>query len=104
MIHPKLLRPDRRTPSQVFWARYPGLVWSNPEADDSAHISAELLRPHFTTLLAVAIEFGLDRLKEQWEQLLSTGEPAKVQRARPLVERILHNIEQGFLDASERYG
>jgi hypothetical protein len=104
MIHTKLLRPDRHASSQIFWARFPGLVWSNPEADDSAHICAELLRPHFTTLLSIAMEFGLDRLKEEWEQLLSNGEPAKVKRARPLVERILHNIEQGFLDASKRNG
>jgi len=46
-----------------FWQRHPGLVWSNPGADDSVHIRAALLRPTFTRLLDVVLEFGLERVR-----------------------------------------
>jgi hypothetical protein len=82
-----------------FWAKYPGLVWSNPEADDAIYIRAALLRPRFTRLLPIAVEFGLERVKYEWDVLIEEGTPAAV-RARPIVERILGNIEKGFAIAS----
>ena len=97
-----MLVPAGSTPGKTFWARYPGLVWSNPDAEDSAYICAELLAPHFSTILAIAIEFGLDRLRKEWQQMLENGEARKLQRTKPLVERILKNIEEGFRDASTR--
>lgn len=84
-----------------FWQRHPGLVWSNSEADDSAHIRAALLRPRFGRLLEVALEFGLERLQREWNALQADSSH-EVERARPAVERILTNVEKGFAIAATR--
>ena len=102
MIDPRLLRSERRQSSPLFWARYPGLVWSNPRASDSAYICAALLKPHFDIILDVCVEFGLERVEAEWQTLLSHGETAKVNRARPLTERILDHIRMGFEDATRK--
>jgi hypothetical protein len=72
------------------------LVWSNPQADDSAYIYAALLKPHFAIILDLCAEFGLERVEAEWQSLLQEGEMAKVNRAKPLVERMLHNIRKEF--------
>jgi hypothetical protein len=82
-----------------FWQRHRGLVWSNPNADDATHIRAALVRPHFTQLLEVALEFGLERVRAEWAYLEEVSTPG-VERARPATERILHNLEKGFALAS----
>jgi hypothetical protein len=102
MIHTQLLRPQRLRNNRLFWEQYPGLVWSNPQADDSAYICAALLRPHFVIILDLCAEFGLERFEAEWRTLLQKGELAKVNRAKPLVERILGNIRAGFEDATRR--
>ena len=76
-----------------FWQKHPGLVWSNPTADDSVYIRAALLRPRFSRLLEIALEFGLERLYAEWKAL--TGLPEAISAAKP-VERILRHIEEGF--------
>jgi hypothetical protein len=81
--------------NKEFWRKHPGLVWSNPQAEDPVYIRAALLHPRFTQLLAIAIEFGLDRLKQEW-QWLEGDETSEVKRARPCIERIFRNIEKGF--------
>ena len=63
-----------------FWQRHAGLVWSNPEADDSVHIRAALMRPRFTLLLDIATEFGLERLMESVRASATTGAAAVVNR------------------------
>jgi hypothetical protein len=80
---------------RAFWQRHPGLVWSNPEADDSAFISAALLRPRFTRLLDIAAEFGVERLQHEWTLLKAEATP-EAARAAAAVERILSHIEKGF--------
>jgi hypothetical protein len=80
---------------RAFWERHPGLIWSNPEADDSAFISAALLRPCFTRLLDVAAEFGVERLRQEWALLQAEATP-EARRAAAAVERILSHIEKGF--------
>ena len=85
-----------------FWKRHPGLVWSNPEADDAVRISAALLRPRFGRLLDIAVEFELERLRREWQEL-QTEPTAEVQRASAAVERILSNIENGFSLAAARH-
>jgi hypothetical protein len=80
---------------QEFWAKHPGLVWSNPEASDAAHIRAALVRPRYRVLLDIAVEFGIERLRGEWAELQSDETP-EVARARPSVERILGHIEEGF--------
>lgn len=78
-----------------FWKKHPGLVWSNPDADDAVYIRAALLRPRFSRLLDIAVEFGLPRLRQEWDVLAEEGTPEAI-RARNPVERILTNIENGF--------
>ena len=79
----------------MFWERHRGLVWSNPAADDSVHIRAALLRPRFGLLLEIALEFGIERLRREWAELLEDDTP-EIARARDSVERILAQIEKGF--------
>ena len=86
---------------QEFWRQHRGLVWSNPDADDDVHIRAALLRPRFGRLLDIAVEFGVDRLRQEWAELQSDN-TREVLRARDAVERILRNIEKGFSLASPR--
>ena len=84
-----------RAGSSDFWQRHPGLVWSNPDASDAAHIRAALLRPRFSQLLDIAVEFGLERVRQEWS-VLETERSREAERARPVVERVLHNIEEGL--------
>lgn len=58
-------------------------------------IRAVLTRPRFGQLLDIAGEFGLKRLLREWE-ILDTENTLETQRARPIVERVLRNIEEGF--------
>ncbi|MEO0417149.1 MAG: hypothetical protein AAF226_19610 [Verrucomicrobiota bacterium] len=84
-----------------FWAHYPELCWSNRQASDTIHIRAALCRPRFMCLLDVAKRFGLSRLKEEWSLLIDEVELApEVEVARPTVERIIKNIEEGFQSAT----
>lgn len=85
-----------------FWQKHRGLVWSNLVADDSVHIRAALVKPRFSRLLAVAVEFGLGRLRAEWNEL-QTDDAHEIQRARASVERILANIEKGFSLAASRH-
>ncbi|MBI2924750.1 MAG: hypothetical protein HYY24_03490 [Verrucomicrobia bacterium] len=81
--------------SSQFWQQHRGLVWSNPDADDSTHIRAALLRPRFDRLLDSALEFGTQRLRGEWAEL-QTDRTREVERAREPVERMLKHIERGF--------
>ena len=58
-------------------------------------IRAALLRPQFPRLSDIAVEFGLDRLRAEWNELLAEG-TKETMRAQPAVERMLANIEKGF--------
>jgi hypothetical protein len=84
-----------------FWQRHPGLVWSNPAAEDSTHIRAALLQPRFSQLLDIAREFGLPQLRREWELLKLEG-TVEARRAQGPVERILEKIERGLALASPR--
>ena len=87
--------------SRKFWQTRRGLVWSNPDAGDSAHVRAALLRPRFGRLLDITVEFGLERVREEWEVLLAEG-TREAEQARPSIERILSHIERGFARAATR--
>ena len=87
------LRPN------CFWQKHPGLVWSNPAADDTVHIRAALLRPRFRRLLDIALEFGLERVRVEWVALRDARLPEAATAANP-VERILRHIEEGFRRAA----
>lgn len=85
-----------------YWQKQPGLIWSNPAADDSAHIRAALTKPRFSQLLAIATEFGVERLRVEWNELRSE-DVMEIKRARAAVDRILANIEKGFALAATRH-
>jgi hypothetical protein len=78
-----------------FWEKFPGLVWSNPNASDAVQIRAALTEPRFEVLLEIAQQFGLERLRAEWAVLTEEG-TAETRRAQPIVERIFGNIEKGF--------
>lgn len=83
--------------TEAFWAQYPELCWSNRKASDLVHIRAALCHPRFDCLLNIAHTFGLMRLQSEWNALSSSPDLLpEVERARPIVERILGNIEKGF--------
>jgi hypothetical protein len=88
---------ERRT---AFWEQFPGLVWSNQNASDTISIRAALTQPHFEILLRVAQEFGLERLRSEWQILTEEG-TEETRRAAPIVDRILSNIEKGFALAQQ---
>jgi hypothetical protein len=89
----------------TFWKSHDGigLVWSNPEADDSVMICKALLKPNFHTLLDIARRFGFDRLTSHWKtlgkQIEARGyaeEMRELERARPIVTRCLQHMEEGL--------
>jgi hypothetical protein len=84
-----------------FWQEHPGLVWSNPEAGDEVSIRAALMRPRFDTILAIAVEFGLDRLRQEWA-ILCADPLVETARVRSNVERCLRNMAIGFADGCLR--
>jgi len=88
--------------AKSFWQKHPGLVWSNPAADDSVYIRAALVRPRFERLLDIVVEFGLERVAREWIEL-QKDDSREVVRARESVERILANIKKGFDLASARH-
>jgi len=90
------------TPHRELWQKHRALVWSNPNAADAVWIRAALLRPQFERLLDIALEFGLERLRQEWAELLAENTPETC-RAQPTVERILNNIEKGFSHTLTRH-
>jgi len=53
------------------------------------------MRPRFSLLLSIAVEFDLDRLRSEWAELVQ--DPLlNTARVRGPVERILANIQKGF--------
>jgi hypothetical protein len=57
--------------------------------------------PRFDRLLAVAVAFGLQRVRHEWSVLLAEDTP-EARRARASVDRILTNIEEGFSSVASR--
>ena len=53
-----------------FWKKFPGLVWSNPEAGDAVMIRAALARPKTERLRQIVGEFGIERIQTEWGVLL----------------------------------
>ena len=84
-----------------FWQKHPALVWSNPNVDDAVAIRAALLRPRFDRLLDIALEFGTERLRFEWAELMKDETP-DARGAESCVKRILDNIEKGFSRAAGR--
>jgi hypothetical protein len=81
-----------------FWNRFSGLVWSNSNAGDSVRIRAALLNPKFHVLLAIAVEFGCERLIEEW-RILQADPLTDTSGVALSVNRILKNILRGYQQA-----
>ena len=80
----------------LFWKKFPGLVWSNSKASDSIMIMAALTRPRFHQILAICEEFGLDRVSREWDELRK--EEITPTHAE-MVSRILCNLAIRFRHA-----
>ena len=87
------------TGSDLFWKKYPGLVWSNRHAGDAVRIRAALMRPLFPVLLDIAARFGVNRLECEWATLRDDSE-TDTRRVEPTVSHILANIRRGYEQAS----
>jgi len=81
----------------AFWAKFPGLVWSNSKASDSVMIMAALTRPRFHQILAICEEFGLERVLEEWRLLQTEDVPAS--RVK-MVSSMLDNLVIRFKNAA----
>ncbi len=92
------MNPERR---DLFWKKFPGLVWSNSEASDSVMIRAALTRYRFHELLAICLEFGLDRVVHEFEVI--RDELGATERIS-LISGMLTNIKRGFQRAEETSG
>jgi hypothetical protein len=77
------------------WTKHPGLVWSNPRADDSIRLRAALIHPRFETLLDCVEVFGIERLESEWA-ILVADDSVEARRAAPAVNRIINNIRCGL--------
>ena len=86
---------DIRSPVKTFRQKYPALVWSNRQADDVVFIRRALLDPQFPVLLDAALEFGMDRLEEEWRQLLGE-DSVEARRAASVNSRLLTNLRRGY--------
>jgi hypothetical protein len=85
----------------AFWAKFPGLVWSNSKASDSVMIMAALTRPRFHQLLEICLEFGMDRVMKEWDLIREEiGEPIRTS----VVLGMLENIKKGFERAEKTNG
>ena len=84
---------------KAFWTAHPGLVWSNPDASDEVMIRAALLKPRFSEILDIALEFSVDRVEREWNALRDEN-TEEARRAAPAVERIIANVRRGAALAS----
>lgn len=88
---------DAKNRDAAFWAKHPGIVWSNPSASDSVMIGTALLRGNADTLADIAEHFGTKTLWERWQQLQEEYErfPSDLRAVRTYgrrVEEILHSL------------
>ena len=93
LSHIHLMESERR---DLFWKKFPGLVWSNSKASDSVMIMAALTRPRFHEILAICEEFGFERVSHEWDELRKEDVP--LSRAE-MVSRILGNLAIRFKHA-----
>jgi transcriptional regulator with XRE-family HTH domain len=87
--------PDALPPKPMrFRQRYASLAWSNPNATDATLIRRALLRPGLQVLLDAALEFGVERLSQEWAAL-KAEDSAESRQAAPITERLLAHIALG---------
>lgn len=82
-----------------FWKRFPGLVWSNSKASDTVMIRAVLSRPKKERVEAVAREFGVKRLRQEWSVLRNDKITPLSPRHISLVSELLDETEKNLKHA-----
>jgi transcriptional regulator with XRE-family HTH domain len=87
--------PSSAPPANTFREKYRTLVWSNSKADDAVFIRRALLDPQFPVLLDAALEFGIDKLEQEWGALSRDDSP-EARRAAPATGRLLKNLRRGY--------
>ena len=76
-----------------------GIAWSNQNMDARALITNALLNGSYSTILEAAVQYGIDLVRRQWDQV-KDGRSVRVSKhARTSVDRILNNIAKGFARA-----
>jgi hypothetical protein len=74
---------------------------SGRDASDQVRLANALLRPRFFELLEIVMDLGLDAVEREWAALEEEG-GREVERARPIVIRVLRNIREGLKRAASR--
>ena len=94
-------RKSQRTAvsAEGFREKYRQFAWSSPNASADMVLRRVLLRPAFQTLLAASLEFGVDKVMDEWNALKVEGGPETL-RAAPITDRILKNIRNGQQQAT----
>ena len=77
-----------------------GLAWSNPAITDEVLIRKALLTERFSVILQACLDFGIDRVREQWA-IISQEPELMSSRTCSLVGDILGNISTGFSQARD---
>lgn len=79
-----------------FWDKYPGVVWSNPQASDSVMISNALLQGRLDVLKDAEEHFGPELLLIEWNKILQAAlDFPEIQR----VVQILRKSTEEFLQS-----
>jgi len=101
-VHIGLVRGEPAPASirhKSFRERHKALAWSNSKASPETLLRTALLQPRFPVLLDAALEFGISRIRSEWQALIDE-DSTEARRAAPRTERILRNIEHGFQQAA----
>ena len=84
-----------------FRDRFSGaLAWSNKGVPDDVLIRLALINPKIVPLIEAGVEFGIDKLFLEWENLKAEGSPEAI-KVQQTTERILKHIHEGFRQAVE---
>jgi transcriptional regulator with XRE-family HTH domain len=76
-----------------------GIAWSNQNMDAPALITNALLKGSYGTILEAAVQYGIDLVRRQWDEVKDARSARESKHARTSVDRILNNIEKGFARA-----
>ena len=76
-----------------------GIAWSNRDMTRQALVANALLNGAYAPILEASAEYGIDFVRAQWKALQSARDGRIAKRLRARTDRILNNIEVGFVRA-----
>ncbi|WP_334188699.1 hypothetical protein [Noviherbaspirillum sp.] len=94
-----------RDEPRPFREKHRSLVWSNPDASDEIYIRKALLKGYFTILFDAFVEYGLERLEQEWQVLLTENDPSYegvIPRTTELLQHMRTGYEQALAQHQER--